>query len=96
MQFFHLNVFSQIKRVGSPLGQLGEDLVHGRVLLSHIVNDVLDDLVLLALLLQVLAGVLLGNLSLEAVCSDFVVTLAHRSKLVILVGKLGSVQLCVK
>ena len=54
--------------MGSPLGQLGEDLVHGRVLLSHIVNDVLDDLVLLALLLQVLAGVLLGNLSLEAVC----------------------------
>ena len=52
---------------GSPFGQFGQDLFHGRVLLSHIVDDALNDCVLLAFLLKVGAGLLLGHLRLEAV-----------------------------
>ena len=57
--------FSNMK--GSPLGQFGQDLFHGRVLLSHFVDDALNDFVLLAFLLKVGAGLLLRNLRLEAV-----------------------------
>ena len=40
----------------SPIDELGEDLVHGGVLLTLLVNDLLDDLVLVADLVKVLAG----------------------------------------
>ena len=43
----------------SPIDELGENLVHGGVLLTLLVNDLLDDLVLVADLVKVLAGSLL-------------------------------------
>ena len=51
----------------SPVGELVENLDHAWVLLLHLVDDALDDLVALAFLLQVLAGLLLRNLGLELV-----------------------------
>ena len=49
----------------SPIDELGEDLVHGGVLLTLLVNDLLNDLVLVADLVKVLAGSLRLDIGLE-------------------------------
>ena len=54
----------------SPLHELAEDLVHGRVLLALLVDDILDDLVLALHIFEVLAGLFDLDLGLEAVCRN--------------------------
>jgi len=51
----------------SPLDELGENFFHRGVLLALLVDNLLDDLVLLAHLIKVLAGGLRLNIGLEAV-----------------------------
>ena len=51
----------------SPIDHLREDLVHVRILLPDIVDDLLDSLIPLALLFEVCAGLLIGNGRLEIV-----------------------------
>ena len=51
----------------SPIDHLREDLVHVRILLPDIVDDLLDSLIPLALLFEVCAGLLFGNGRLEIV-----------------------------
>jgi hypothetical protein len=60
----------QLLTVVSPLGQLGENFVHSGVLLAQLVDNSFDLLVPLALLFQILAGLVLRNLRLEAVCRN--------------------------
>lgn len=99
MQFFHLNVFSLSRGITthssyhSPIGQLGQDLIHGRVLLSAVVHHSLDHLVALALLFQEGAGLVVGNLRLELVSCNIVVTVAHKLELLSLESDLGSIEL---
>ena len=50
-----------------PVGELAEDLVHARVLLTLLVNDLLDECVLIAHLLQVLPSGLRLDFRLEVV-----------------------------
>lgn len=80
----------------SPLDELGENFFHRGVLLALLVDNLLDDLVLLAHLIKVLAGGLRLNIGLEAVGGDFVVALALESLALIVESGLGPFELGVE
>ena len=50
-----------------PLNQFAEDLVHCRVLLASVLQNLFNDLVALTLLFKVLTGLFFRNLGLELV-----------------------------
>lgn len=60
------------------------------------VDDLFDDLILLAHLVEVLAGGLGLNLRLEPVGGNLVVALALQSQALLVVGQLGPLELGVK
>ena len=52
-----------------PLDQFAEDLIHGWVLLTSVLQNLFNDLIALTLLFKVLSSLLLRHLGLELVYS---------------------------
>jgi len=80
----------------SPFIHFGEDFVHGWILSSHVIKNLLNHLIPATLLFEVGASLVIRDGCLEAVGCDLVITVTHDSGSPVGEEYLGTIKLRVK